>query len=78
MGSIPEPTTTATMLPGYILKKAQSEVDMSLVLDVIWAANYDPYDPFVQLLFPILAYTPAAHVAAIVRTRDTTYCVLGG
>jgi hypothetical protein len=56
------------MTSKYIIKKVQSESDMSLVLDVIWAANYDPYDPFVQLLFPILGYTPEAHKAAIVRT----------
>ena len=57
-----------TMSAKYVLNKVQTEADMSLVLDVIWAANYDPYDPFVQLLFPILGYTPEAHKAAIVRT----------
>lgn len=51
---------------------------MSLVLDVIWAANYDPYDPFVQLVFPVLAYTPDALGDAIVRTHDPIYCVMDG
>jgi hypothetical protein len=73
IGLVPQSSNIAEMAsnPKYTLHKVETEADMSRVLDVIWAACYDPYDSFVQLIFPVLGYTRAACEAAIVGVPGT-------
>ncbi|KAF2726801.1 hypothetical protein EJ04DRAFT_547525 [Polyplosphaeria fusca] len=44
---------------GYVVKQAHSKQEMDRIMDVIWAANYNPYEPFAQLFFPVLGFLPS-------------------
>jgi hypothetical protein len=54
----------------YAIREANTKQELDEILDVIWAANYTPYEPFVQLFFPVLGYTPAHREAAIAESKD--------
>lgn len=43
---------------------------MDEIMDVIWAANHLPYEPFVQLFFPVLGYLPADREAAVAESKE--------
>lgn len=66
MGSITEPTTFGK----YVLNGVTTKEEMDKIMDVIWEANYDPYDPFVQLFFPILGFTAADREAAVAESKE--------
>lgn len=54
----------------YVLRTASTRQELDDILDVIWAANYTPYEPFVQLFFPVLGFTSAHRSAAIAESKD--------
>ncbi|KAH7072348.1 hypothetical protein FB567DRAFT_454523, partial [Paraphoma chrysanthemicola] len=54
----------------YVVREANTRQELDNILDVIWAANYTPYEPFVQLFFPVLGYTPAHREAAIIESKE--------
>jgi hypothetical protein len=43
---------------------------MDDIMDVIWAANYNPYQPFAQLVFPVLGFTPAHREVSIAESKE--------
>jgi hypothetical protein len=53
----------------YVVKEMESRAEMDAIMDVIWAANYDPYDTYAQLFFPVLGYTSSAREAAITESK---------
>ncbi|KAF2475866.1 uncharacterized protein BDR25DRAFT_379440 [Lindgomyces ingoldianus] len=57
------------MAAKYILKQAGTKEEMNGIMDVIWAANYTPYEPFVQIFFPVTGIFPAERKAAIVESK---------
>ncbi|KAF2656092.1 hypothetical protein K491DRAFT_628904 [Lophiostoma macrostomum CBS 122681] len=59
----PEPKT-------YRVNEAKTRQEMDEIMDVIWAANHLPYEPFVQLFFPVLGYHPADREAAIAESKE--------
>lgn len=54
----------------YVIREVTTKQELDGILDVIWAANYSPYEPFVQLFFPVLGYTSAHREAAIAESKD--------
>ncbi|KAF2637580.1 hypothetical protein P280DRAFT_407351 [Massarina eburnea CBS 473.64] len=58
------------MASKYVLKEAKDEKDMDVIMDVIWAANYTPYDPIAQIIFPVLGYTPEDRAASITEAKQ--------
>jgi hypothetical protein len=54
----------------FALKEATSKEEMDQIMEVIWSANYDPYEPFAQLFFPVLGYTFADRCAAIEKSKN--------
>ncbi|KAL5117129.1 hypothetical protein ACEQ8H_004954 [Pleosporales sp. CAS-2024a] len=54
----------------YVVREATTRRELDGILDVIWAANYTPYEPFVQLFFPVLGYTSAHREAAIAESKE--------
>ncbi|KAF2877554.1 hypothetical protein BDV95DRAFT_674137 [Massariosphaeria phaeospora] len=54
----------------HILKQAQTREELDTILDVIWAANYTPYDPFAQLFFPVLGFLQADREAALAESKQ--------
>src|SRR4051812_6245908 len=54
----------------YVVREASTRQELDQILDVIWAANYTPFEPFVQLFFPVLGYTSAHREAAIVEPKE--------
>lgn len=54
----------------YVVREAKSKQELDDILDVIWAANYIPYEPFMQLFFPVLGYTAAHREAAITESKE--------
>jgi|TARA_R110002003_G_scaffold172_1_gene14085 hypothetical protein len=54
----------------YVVREANTRQELDQILDVIWAANYTPYEPFVQLFFPVLGYTSAHREAAIIESKE--------
>jgi hypothetical protein len=53
----------------YVLKQANTKGDIDHIVDVIWAANYTPYDPIVQVIFPVLGYAPADREASLAEAK---------
>jgi hypothetical protein len=49
----------------YLVLKVETKQELDRVLDVIWAANHTPYEPFIQLFFPVLGFTTAHREAAV-------------
>lgn len=68
MGSIEK--MSATMGSEYVVRQVKTRQEMDGVMEVIWAANYTPYEPFVQLFFPILGFTPAHRDTAIAESKE--------
>ena len=54
----------------YVIKQAKTKEEMSGIMDVIWKANYDPYDPVTQLFFPILGPTTADRESAVTESKE--------
>jgi hypothetical protein len=58
------------MATRYVLKQASTRKEMDGIMHVIWAANYNPYDPFAQLLFPVLGFLPSDYETAIAESQE--------
>lgn len=54
----------------YFVREAKTKQELDSILEVIWAANYTPYEPFMQLVFPVLGYTSAHREAAISESKQ--------
>jgi hypothetical protein len=54
----------------YRIIKATTRKEMDDIMDVIWTANHLPYEPFVQIFFPVLGYHPADLEAAIAESKE--------
>ncbi|KAL6710961.1 hypothetical protein ACN47E_006836 [Coniothyrium glycines] len=68
MGSIEQ--KASLMNERYVVRTAKTRQELDAILDVIWAANYTPYEPFAQLFFPIHGFTAAHRAAAIAESKD--------
>ncbi|KAF2850512.1 hypothetical protein T440DRAFT_489719 [Plenodomus tracheiphilus IPT5] len=69
MGSIDQ-STILPMSAQYAVREAKTKQELDQIVDVIWAANYTPYEPFVQIFFPILGFTKAHREAAIIEAKE--------
>ncbi|KAF2014373.1 hypothetical protein BU24DRAFT_433773 [Aaosphaeria arxii CBS 175.79] len=58
------------MASKYVVKQAQTKEELYAIMDVIWAANYTPYEPIVQIVFPVLGYQPADREASVVESKE--------
>ncbi|KAJ4362978.1 hypothetical protein N0V83_010095 [Neocucurbitaria cava] len=54
----------------YLVQEAKTRQELDAVMDVIWAANYTPYEPFAQIFFPVLGFTTAHREAAIAESKE--------
>ncbi|CAN9109845.1 unnamed protein product [Alternaria sp. RS040] len=54
----------------YVIREAKTKEELDEITNVIWAANYTPYEPFMQLFFPVLGYTTAHREAAIAESKQ--------
>lgn len=68
MGSIEE--SQLKMATKYILKQATTKQEVDAIIDVIWTANYTPYEPFAQIFFPVLGFLPSHREAAIAESKE--------
>ena len=53
-----------------ILKECLDRSTFSRVVDCEWAAYYNPYHPFMQVLFPVLGGSPESRTAAIEESKE--------
>lgn len=58
------------MTTEYVLKQATTKSETDAIMDVIWAANHVPYEPFIQLFFPVLGVQPSDRQAALAASKD--------
>lgn len=68
MGSI-DPSTSS-MTEQYVVREAKTRQELDDILEVIWTANYTPYEPFIQLFFPISGFTTSDREAAIAESKQ--------
>ncbi|KAH6611944.1 hypothetical protein C7974DRAFT_438122 [Boeremia exigua] len=54
----------------YLVREVETKQELDEVLDVIWAANHTPYEPFLQLFFPVLGFTSAHRKAAHIESKE--------
>lgn len=66
MGSIEQQKMAAQ----YVVREMKTKSEMDAIMDVIWAANYNPYDTYAHLFFPVLGFTPAAWDAALAESKS--------
>lgn len=69
MGSIDQ-STTSPMSARYEVREATTKQELCLIVDVVWAANHTPYEPFVQVFFPVLGATSSHRKAAIQEAKE--------
>jgi len=60
----------ADMNDRYLVREVKQKQELDDILDVIWAANYTPYEPFVQLFFPVLGFTSIHRKAALQESKE--------
>lgn len=53
-----------------ILKECTDPTIFSQIVDCEWAAYYNPYNPFMQILFPVFGADAAARSAAIQESKE--------
>lgn len=58
------------MADTYVLRQAKSREEMDRIMEVIWAANYTPYEPLAQLFFPVLGFTQAHREASLLESKE--------
>ncbi|KAF2443203.1 hypothetical protein P171DRAFT_362972 [Karstenula rhodostoma CBS 690.94] len=58
------------MAASFVVREMKTKAEMDAIMDVIWTANYDPYDTYAQLFFPVLGYTASAREAAMAESKD--------
>ena len=58
-----------TMSEQYSIREANTRQELDDIMDVIWTANYSPYEPFMQIVFPILGFTSAHRDAARAESK---------
>ncbi|ORX91867.1 hypothetical protein BCR34DRAFT_629555 [Clohesyomyces aquaticus] len=58
------------MASKFIVKQARMKGEMDRIMDVIWAANYTPYEPFAQIFFPVLGVLPSHLEDAIAESKE--------
>jgi hypothetical protein len=61
---------SAAMGARYVVREAKTKQELDDIMTVIWAANYTPYEPFMQLFFPVLGYTTAHRDAAFAESKE--------
>lgn len=61
---------TSDMTDRYLVREVTTKQELDEVLEVIWAANYTPYEPFIQLFFPVLGFTSAHRKAALLESKE--------
>jgi hypothetical protein len=54
----------------YVVREAKTKKELDDIMDVVWAANYMPYEPFMQVFFPILGLTTAHRETAIAESKE--------
>jgi hypothetical protein len=69
MGSFEEQSAT-NMSNRYLVREVETKQELDNVLDVIWAANHTPYEPFIHLFFPVLGFTPAHRRTALIESKE--------
>lgn len=69
MGAIDDSTLPSTSAR-YAVREATTEQELCHIVDVIWAANYTPYEPFVQIFFPVLGATTSHRDAARQEAKE--------
>lgn len=52
------------------LKECSDQSTFSRVIDCEWAGYYNPYHPFMQVLFPVLGGSPESRAAAIQESKE--------
>lgn len=52
------------------LKECLDRSTFSRIVDCEWAAYYNPYHPFMQVLFPVLGGSPESRTAAIEESKE--------
>ena len=53
-----------------VLKECIDQTTFSHIIDCEWAGYYNPYHPFMQLLFPVLGGSPSSRDAAIEESKE--------
>ncbi|TVY90802.1 hypothetical protein LAWI1_G005159 [Lachnellula willkommii] len=48
-----------------IVKEVTSEAEFSAVIDCLWDSYYNPYTPFMNILFPVFSATEEGYAAAV-------------
>lgn len=54
----------------YTLRQATTRAEMDGIMEVIWAANYTPYEAFAQLCFPVLGFLTEHREAAVAESKE--------
>ena len=62
------PKNLATM--PLTLKECSDSSTFSHIVDCEWAGYYNPYHPFMQVLFPVFGASPADRAAAIQESKE--------
>lgn len=58
------------MTSRYMVMQMKAKEEMDAIMNVIWAANYNPYDTYAQLFFPVLGFTSADREAALAESKE--------
>jgi hypothetical protein len=60
------------------VKEATTEVELSAVVDCLWDSYYNPYEPFMNILFPVFSPTEEGYATAVSESKARLWSIHTG
>jgi hypothetical protein len=61
-----------------IVKEVSTPAEFSLVIDCLWEAYYDPYAPFMNVLYPVFSATEEGYATAVIESKSRLWSIHTG
>ena len=58
------------MMTSYVVREATTRNEFDALIDVVWKANYDPYEPAFSAFFPIFGPAATDREAAVLESKE--------
>jgi len=56
-------------MPKLFVKEVTTEEQFGPVIDCLWDAYYDPYEPFMNIMFPVFANTDEGYASSVAESK---------
>jgi hypothetical protein len=63
-------STPATKMAPFTLKEAVSREDHDVCMEILWRAQYSPYDKSFNVFYPVFGADESAHASRVKESKD--------